>query len=432
MLKFMMSDNLLGIIDYINDNFRFGSRLDIEKVEELCEEYTVSDSEKKLVFTELNSLNIQIIYSKESFNEKIARLFKEIGPNKELMETKLNKWFQSEKIDNDMQKQIRHSLDISGYTIINEVHEDINLDNFQFLDEFDFDELDVLLDSDSFNDEVSKLKNVVDKSHNLEYLVDIHSSKGDLRKREQALDNLVDANKRLVWEISLRYKKFSTVSFDNDDMYQAGMLGLMKAAEKFDISKGNQFSTYATWWIRQGITRGIADYSTTIRIPVHMREKIIKYINTKNKFWNENGRAAGKEELSQLLGISLEEIENLQIYRELANLTSLDIPIGADEGSFLGEFVTDDKNESPEKYAEEQELKREIKDICEKRLTEKENRILNLRLGLIDGKTHTLEEIGHIENLTRERIRQIQAKAISKLQKPKIFRRLGDFYYDRK
>lgn len=428
----MMSDNLSIIIDYINDNLRFGSKLNIEKVEELFKKYQVSDSEKESVFTELKSLNIEIVYSKESFNEKISRLFKYIGPNKELRETNLNKWFETEKIDHDMQKQIRHSLNISGYTIINEVHRDINFEDFHFLDEFNFEELDVLLDNNSFNDEVSKLKNVVDKSHNLEYLVDLHSSKEDFRKREQALDNLVNANKKLVWEIALRYKQLSTVSFDNSDMYQAGMLGLMKAAEKFDISKGNQFSTYATWWVRQSITRSIADYSTTIRIPVHMREKIIKYVSTENKFWNENGRVASKEELADLLGISSEEVNDLQIYRDVANLTSLDIPIGADEGSFLGEFIPDDKHQSPEKSAEEGALRRELKEICEGRLTSKETRILNFRFGFIDGRTHTLEEIGHVENVTRERIRQIEAKAISKLQNPKILERLRDFYYDRK
>ncbi|ADL53272.1 sigma-70 family RNA polymerase sigma factor [Clostridium cellulovorans] len=427
-----MSDNLSIIIDYINDNLRFGSKLNIEKVEELFKKYRVSDSEMESVFTELNSLNIEIVHSKGAFNEKISRLFKYIGPNKELRETKLNKWFETEKIDRDMQKRIRHSLNISGYTIINEVHRDINFEDFDFLDEFNFEELDVVLDNDSFNDEVSKLKNVVDKSHNLEYLVDLHSSKEDFRKREQALDNLVNANKKLVWEIALRYKQFSTVSFDNSDMYQAGVLGLMKAAEKFDISKGNQFSTYATWWVRQSITRSIADYSTTIRIPVHMREKIIKYVSTENKFWNENGRVASKEELANLLGISSEEVNYLQVYQDVANLTSLDIPIGADEGSFLGEFIPDDKHRSPEKSAEEGELKRELKEICEGRLTPKETRILNFRFGFIDGRTHTLEEIGHVENVTRERIRQIEAKAISKLQNPKILERLRDFYYDRK
>lgn len=426
----MMSDNLSIIIDYINDNLRFGSKLNIEKVEELFKKYQVSDSEIEAVFTELKSLNIEIVHSKESFNEKISRLFKYIGPNKELRETNLNKWFETEKIDHDMQKRIRHSLNISGYTIINEVHVDINFEDFNFLDELNFEELDVLLDNDSFNAEVSKLKNVIDKSHNLEYLVDLHSSKEDFRKREQALDNLVNANKKLVWEIALKYKQFSTNSFDNSDMYQAGMLGLMKAAEKFDISKGNQFSTYATWWVRQSITRSIADYSTTIRIPVHMRDKIIKYVRTENKFWNENGRVASKEELADLLDISLEKVNDLQVYHDVANLTSLDIPIGADEGSFLGEFIPDDKHQSPEKSAEEGALKIELKEICEGILTPKETRILNFRFGLIGGRTHTLEEIGRVENVTRERIRQIEAKAIGKLQNPEILERLRDFYYD--
>lgn len=428
----MMSDNLSTIIDYINDNFRFGSKLNIEKVEELFNKYQVSDNEKEAVFTELNSLNIEIIYSKELFNEKISRLFKYVEPNKELRETKLNKWFETEKIGHHMQKTICHSLNILGYKIIKEVNQDINFEDFQFLNESNFEDLDVILDNDSFNDEVSKLKNVVDKCHNLEYIVELHSSKEDLMKREQALDNIVNANRKLVWEIALRYKKFSTVSFDYNDMYQAGVLGLMKAAEKFDVNMGNQFSTYATWWVRQGITRSIADYSTTIRIPVHMREKIIKYVSIENKFWNKNGRSASSDEVADLMGISLEEVNDLQICRDVANLTSLDIPMGSDEGKFLGEFIPDDKHKSPEKSAEEAALRREIKGICKERLTSKETRILNSRFGLIDGRTHTLEEVGHVENVTRERIRQIEAKAISKLQNPKILERLRDFYYDRK
>lgn len=428
----MMSDNLSLIIDYISDNFRFGSMLKIEKVEELFKKYPISYREKETVFAELNSLNIKIIHSKESFKEKISKLFKYIGLNKELRETKLNEWFETEKIGYDMQMQIRNSLNVSGYTIINDVHKDIDFNDFNFLDELDFEDLDVVLGDDSFNDEVSKLKNVVDKSHNLEYLVNFHSSREDFEKKERALDNLVNANKNLVWQIALKYKQFSTVSFDVNDMYQAGMLGLMKAAERFDISMGNQFSTYAILWIRQSITRSIADYSTMIRIPVHMREKIIKYVRIENEFWNENGRLASKEELADLLGITPNEVNDLQIYRDAANLASLDTTIGADEGSFLVEFIADDQQLLPEAHAEEEALKTEIKEIREERLTPREARILNSRFGLTDGRPHTLEEIGHVENVTRERIRQIEAKAIKKLQNPKILERLRDFYYDRK
>lgn len=428
----MMSDNLSNIFKYIINNLPSGSKLKIQKVEEIFKKYPVSDSEKETVFAELNSMNIEIIYSRKSLKEKISKLFKYVGPNKELSEAKLNEWFETEKIGHDMQKQICDSLNILGYTIINDIHKDYDFDKFDFLDEFDFEHLDIVLNDDSFNDEVSKLKNVVDRSHNLEYLQIFHSVKKDVKERGRALDNLVNANEKLVWHIALRYKQFSTISFDINDMYQAGMLGLIKAAEKFDISMPNQFSTYAIWWIRQSITRSIADYSTTIRIPVHMREKIIKYINIENEFWNQNGRVASKKELADLLGITPNEVNDLQIYRNVGNLTSLDVPTGADEGSFIGELISDNKNQLPEEYVEEEALKIEIKEIFEKGLTLKEARILKFRFGLIDGKTHTLEEIGHIENVTRERIRQIEVKALKKLQNPKILERLRDFYYDTK
>lgn len=425
----MMSDNLLDIIDYINDNLRFGSKLKVEKVEEIFKKHPVTDSEREAVFDELNSLNIEVIQSKESFEKKISRLFMVIGPNNELRETKINEWFENEKIDHDMQNQIRNSLNISGYTIVNDVHKGID---FDFLDELDFEDLDAVLDDDLFHDEVSKLKNVIDRSRNIEYIVEFHSNKENSKKREQALSDLVNANENLVWKIALKYKPFSTVAFDLDDMYQAGMTGLIKAVEKFDISRENKFSTYATWWIRQNITRSIADYSTAIRIPVHMREKIIKYTRIENEFWNENGRVASNEELSDLLFINQEEINDLKIYRDLANLTSLDTPVGVDEGSYLGEFILDDKQKLPEDYAEEEALKMEIKEIFDKHLTIKEARILNFRFGLADGRTHTLEEIGNVENVTRERIRQIEVRAIKKLKNPNVLERLRYFYYDRK
>lgn len=431
-VTFFMIENVYGIIDYINDNIRFGSKLGSDEIEKLFENYILSDEEKQSVYNELESLSIEIIYKKESLNEKISKLLIYIGTNKDIRESFLNEWFYSEKIDCDLQKVIHKTLKNLGYLIINDKDKEFELSDLTFLDEFEFVDLDSILDDDSFNEEVIKMKDSVDKSHNLDYLVDFHSHHVSLEKKEDAINNLINANHRLVWKLVLRYQKFSTVSFDKDDMYQVGMQGLMKAIELFDTNKGNQFSTYATWWIRQSITRGIANCSTTIRIPVHVREKIIKCIQVENQFWNEYGRVASREELACILELQPNQVSDLQKYRDVANLTSLETPVGAeDEGGLLGDFISDDKHQLPEEYAEDIVLKEEIQEIFAERLTPKESRILNIRFGLTDGCTHTLEEIGNIENVTRERIRQIEIKAIKKLQSTKFLERLKGFYYDK-
>lgn len=404
-----MCKNLFEIVEYINDNIRYGSNLKIEKVEELFKKYPLSESEKEIVYRELESLKIEIIDEKGLPVYKVKGTVMTMGKNEEIITSSIK----------EVDKADEAELD-----------NNINTDDLNFLDELDFDTLDSILDDETFTEELSKLKDVVDKSHNREYLVELHINQDNQERREQALDNLVNANQNLVWNITSKYQHFSTVSFDIFDMYQAGMQGLMKAADKFDINKEYQFSTYATWWIRQSISRNIADFSTTIRIPVHMREKIIKYSKVQNEFWKYNERAASVEEMAELLNTNLDEIKKIQSYENIANLTSLDMPIGEDGGSIIGEFITDEKYQTPEEYVEEVVLKQEIKELFDKKLSSKEARILELRFGLTDNRTHTLEEIGQTENVTRERIRQIEAKAIRKLQKSINAERLKDFYYD--
>lgn len=404
-----MCENLFELIEYINDNIRFGSNLENEKVEELFHNYQLSENEKETAYKELESLEIKVINKIRVSKYKLNGPVMTMDKNEEVIISNIKEEDKKDETESE---------------------NNIDTDDLNFLDELDFDELDSILDDDIFNEELSKFKNVVDKSHNLEYLVEFRNNKDNQVRREQALDNLVNANRKLVWKITLRYQHFSTVSFDVDDMYQAGMQGLMKAADKFDTNKEYQFSTYATWWIRQSIIRNIADYSTTIRIPVHMREKIIKCIKVKNEFWKDNKRAASDKEMAELLNISLDEIKKLQSYENIANLTSLDMSIGEDGGSFIGEFITDEKHQTPEEYVEEVVLKQAIKEIFEKKLTAKEARILELRFGLTDNRAHTLEEIGKKEKVTRERIRQIESKAIKKLQKSINSERLKDFYYD--
>lgn len=419
-----MVDHLSIIIEYINDNIMFGSRIKSDVVENLFYKYPISDSEKEVVYEELASLNIVIKPTKCSLKDKLNRLFLKANDKKELKQDDLEKWFQDEHISEDMQKDLRIYLDKLGYSIIYEVHREIDVDDLDLCN------LDDLLDNEEFQQEVSSAKDVVDKSRNIEYLSEFHNNEDNPEKRNKALTNIVKANGKLVWKIASQYRRFATVSLEEEDMFQIGMQGLLKAVEKFDISKGYQFSTYATWWIRQGITRAIADLSTSIRIPVHVYENISRLNKAETEFWNENGREGTNGEMAKLLGMTESKVEELKIYRNFANISSLDAPVSSDADSFLGEFIPDNRNKTPEDYEEENELVREIELILENRLRSKEQKVLSLRFGLMGGRMHTLEEIGQMEGVTRERIRQIEEKALGKLKNNKIFERLEGFYYD--
>ncbi|MBO0471466.1 sigma-70 family RNA polymerase sigma factor [Enterococcus sp. DIV0242_7C1] len=425
-----MNNNLYLIIEYINDNLLFGSKVRIEEIESLFKKYSIANEEKKIVYKELESLNIEVIETRSSFKEKIDILFSTIGEKKEFRESELLDWFVTERINLDMQKLVRKVINSEGFSLINDIPKKIGVENLGFLNDLDFTNLDSVLDDESFNAEVENFKAVIDKSHNLDYLIELHSNSVNAGKKTEALDNLVKANRQLVWKIAAKYSRFATVSFDLNDMYQVGMQGLMKAAEKFDASMEYQFSTYATWWIRQGITRGISNYSTTIRIPVHMRDKIVKISKIENDFWNHEGRVVSLEELAKILEVSTKEVQDMKFYKEIGKLTSLDTPIGSEKDSYLGDFIRDDKNQSPEEYMMEKALKDELSEIMDSNLKKREARILKFRFGLVDGKQHTLEEIGQVEKVTRERIRQIESKALRKLKKQQILERLRNFYYD--
>lgn len=427
-----MSKNLAAILDYIIDNFIYGSKVCSSAIDSLFQKYPINTNEKEIVYKELDDMNIILIKTKHSFVDRLGGLFKLFNSKKELNESALNGWYESEIIDKKMQIQIKKYLDAKGYTIINDRTKKVDRIDFDFLDDLDSDDLDKILDDDEFNKDVSDLVDVVSKSNNISYLIQYNSNNGDLSKRSAALDKIVQANSKLVWKIALGYKRLSTTAFDLNDMYQAGMQGLIKAAGKFDVSLGYQFSTYATYWIRQSITRGIADYSTTIRVPVHMREKITKFINIDNEYWNNNGCIATTEELAELMGLTTKRVDELKTYKDFSNLISLETTIGSDESSTLGEFIPDENIQSPEEYAEEDALKKEIQNLFEERLTDREALVLTLRFGLEDEEIHTLEEIGQIMGVTRERIRQIEAKAIRKLQNKNGLERLGDFYNDKK
>ncbi|MCF7930420.1 MAG: RNA polymerase sigma factor RpoD [Acholeplasmataceae bacterium] len=255
---------------------------------------------------------------------------------------------------------------------------------------------------------------------------DIEELRVSLERAMIAKNKLVEANYRLVVSIAKRYVGRGLLFLD---LIQEGNMGLMRAVDKFDYEKGFKFSTYATWWIRQAITRAVADQARTIRIPVHMVETINKMIRIQRQLIQDLGREPSLEEIAQKMGITAEKVQNIQ--RIAKEPISLEAHVGEEEDSSLGDFISDPNALTPHEFMLQEMVRQTLDEVLET-LTDREEKVLRLRYGLFDGKNHTLEEVGREFGVTRERIRQIEAKALRKLRSPSRQNKLREFYYGKK
>ncbi|MBR2614665.1 MAG: RNA polymerase sigma factor RpoD [Clostridia bacterium] len=305
-------------------------------------------------------------------------------------------------------EEIYKELDNAGIQIISEIEKDKSL-------------YDELLKEVSMDDPVKMYLKDIGKVQ----LLSTEEEKELARKMsegdEKAKKLLSEANLRLVVSIAKRYMGRGMLFLD---LIQEGNLGLMKAVEKFDYQKGFKFSTYATWWIRQAITRAIADQARTIRIPVHMVETINKQIRVSRRLLQEKGREPTQEEIAKEMGTTVERV--IEIQKIAQDPVSLETPIGEEEDSHLGDFIEDEQTAAPSDMVAFQMLKEQLLGVLDT-LTPREEKVLRLRYGLDDSRPRTLEEVGKEFNVTRERIRQIEAKALRKLRHPSRSKRLKDF-----
>lgn len=292
------------------------------------------------------------------------------------------------------------------------------------IDDIDINHLDASLAGDvKVNDSVKMYLKEIGKFELLKPEEEPILARKILEGDEDAKNKLINANLRLVVNIAKHYVGRGMAFLD---LIQEGNLGLMKAVDKFDYEKGFKFSTYATWWIRQAITRAIADQARTIRIPVHMVETINKMTRIQRQLIQDLGREPTAEEISEAMGGELSPKRIREIQRIAMEPVSLETPIGEEDDSHLGDFIEDKESESPVEYTTRQLLKEELYSIL-KDLSDREERVIRLRYGLDDNRPRTLEEVGREFGVTRERIRQIEAKAIKKLRHPTRSKRLGDY-----
>lgn len=372
---------------------------------------------------------------KDNFLEKLRKLVDLAKTKQNALDiAEINDFFAADNLSTEQMEQIYSYLEQNNIDVIPEVIDETSLnDELLLLDDVDDDFMKNGEEEDIDLDAIDLLEGIGTEDPVRMYLKEIGKvplltpeEEIDLAKRmemgdESAKKRLAEANLRLVVSIAKRYVGRGMQFLD---LIQEGNLGLIKAVEKYDYSKGFKFSTYATWWIRQAITRSIADQARTIRIPVHMVETINRLIRTSRQLLQELGREPSAEELAEKLDMPVERVR--EIMKISQDPVSLETPIGEEEDSHLGDFIQDDHVQVPVDAATYTLLHEQLMEVLDT-LTDREQKVLRLRFGLDDGRPRTLEEVGREFNVTRERIRQIEAKALRKLRHPSRSRKLKDY-----
>ena len=366
------------------------------------------------------------------FSEKLVELLELAKKKKNVLEyQEISDFFKDQPLDAEQMDKIFDFLEASGVDVLRitdngaddlMLDDDMDIDGLDDEEEVELDKIDLSVpEGVSIEDPVRMYLKEIGKVPLLSAEEEIELAKRMEQGDENAKKRLAEANLRLVVSIAKRYVGRGMLFLD---LIQEGNLGLIKAVEKFDYRKGYKFSTYATWWIRQAITRAIADQARTIRIPVHMVETINKLIRVSRQLLQELGREPTPEEIAEEMDLPVDRVrEILKISQEPV---SLETPIGEEEDSHLGDFIQDDNVPVPADAAAFTLLKEQLVEVLGT-LTEREQKVLRLRFGLDDGRARTLEEVGKEFNVTRERIRQIEAKALRKLRHPSRSRKLKDY-----
>ena len=365
------------------------------------------------------------------FSEKLVELLELAKKKKNVLEyQEISDFFKDQPLEVEQMEKVYDFLEASGVDVLRisgnddglMLDDDADLDKLDDEEEIELDKIDLSVpEGVSIEDPVRMYLKEIGKVSLLTADEEIELAKRMEQGDEEAKKLLAEANLRLVVSIAKRYVGRGMLFLD---LIQEGNLGLIKAVEKFDYRKGYKFSTYATWWIRQAITRAIADQARTIRIPVHMVETINKLIRVSRQLLQELGREPTPEEIAEEMDMNVERVrEILKISQEPV---SLETPIGEEEDSHLGDFIQDDNVPVPADAAAFTLLKEQLIEVLGT-LTEREQKVLRLRFGLDDGRARTLEEVGKEFNVTRERIRQIEAKALRKLRHPSRSRKLKDY-----
>ena len=366
------------------------------------------------------------------FSEKLVELLELAKKKKNVLEyQEISDFFKDSPLEVDQMEKVFDFLEASGVDVLRITENsgdellldnDMDMDGMEDEEEVELDKIDLSVpEGVSIEDPVRMYLKEIGKVSLLSADEEIELAKRMEKGDEAAKKRLAEANLRLVVSIAKRYVGRGMLFLD---LIQEGNLGLIKAVEKFDYRKGYKFSTYATWWIRQAITRAIADQARTIRIPVHMVETINKLIRVSRQLLQELGREPTPEEIAEEIDMPVDRVrEILKISQEPV---SLETPIGEEEDSHLGDFIQDDNVPVPADAAAFTLLKEQLVEVLST-LTDREQKVLRLRFGLDDGRARTLEEVGKEFNVTRERIRQIEAKALRKLRHPSRSRKLKDY-----